>query len=192
MTDPYSVPGGHCLRNKLGISDASKLKEVEARIVSARDVELARESLPGEYNLAHLQSFHYALFRDIYDWAGKTRTVNISKDKSPFCSWQYVEDETSAVLAKLENHGWLTGLRRDPFIALLAEFYGELNARHPFREGNGRTLRAFLRQLSAAAGWRLDWSALNRADNIAASEHNLITASTRKLVEVLEPVVVRM
>jgi cell filamentation protein len=192
MTDPYLIPGGTCLANKLGITDADKLREVETRIVSIRDIDVARDTLPGEYNLAHLQAFHHALFRDVYEWAGQTRTVNISKEKSVFCAWQYVQDETSAVLAQLEHDNWLMGVRRERFVELLADYYGELNARHPFREGNGRTQRAFLRQLSAAAGWRLDWSALNREGNIAASRQTLLHADFDLMREVLDPVVVRM
>ncbi|GAB3940930.1 hypothetical protein GCM10027614_25390 [Micromonospora vulcania] len=57
----------------------------------------------------------------------------------------------------------------------LAHYYGELNVCHPFREGNGRTTRSFLRQLGAAAGFLLDWSELNEADNIAACREHLTT-----------------
>ncbi len=60
MIDPYLVPGSACLKNKLGIVDAGELRAVEGRIVSIRDVELARETLPGEYNLAHLQARSWA------------------------------------------------------------------------------------------------------------------------------------
>lgn len=172
MTDPYSLPGESCLRNKLGVTDPEQLKQIEARLVSVRDVELARETLPGEYNLDHLQRFHWALFRDVYEWAGKTRTVDISREGARFCHWKFVDDEVSAVLSGLERDNRLFGLRREKFVE--------------------RTQRAFLRQLSAAAGWRLDWSALNKEDNIAASKHNLQTADTHKLIEVLEPVVARM
>jgi cell filamentation protein len=187
--DPYCLPNG-CLRNKLGITDADALAQIEARIVSARDVELATQSLPGEYNLEHYLRFHGSLFGDVYDWAGKTRTVNISKGPEVlFAQWQFVADQVSAVLSELENDRWLIGRSQEAFLPRLAYFYGELNARHPFREGNGRTLRAFLRQLSAAAGWRLDWSALRREANINASRHNLITASVDQLVDVLRPVV---
>ncbi|MEU8415158.1 Fic family protein [Amycolatopsis japonica] len=192
MNDPYSLPEGKCLRNKLDIEDAEVFKQAEARIVSIRDVELARQNLPGEYTLEHLQSFHRALFKDVYDWAGKTRTVDIAKGASKFCSWRFVDEQTSAVLGNLETDGWLLGLNRDKFLERLAWYYSELNAMHPFREGNGRTLRAFLRQLSASAGWRLDWSALNKEDNNAASSHSLLTADTTELVKVLTPVVVRM
>jgi cell filamentation protein len=83
-------------------------------------------------------------------------------------------------------------LQRERFVERLAYHYGEINSRHPFREGNGRTQRAFLRQLAAAAGWRLDGSQLNPADNIAASRDNLTTAGTQQLVKILNPVVVRI
>jgi len=192
VSDPYLIPGGTCLANKLGITDPDDLREVEARIVSIRDVEIARDTLPGEYNLAHLQAFHHALFRDVYKWAGETRTVNIAKGKSMFCAWQYVQDQTSAVLGRLEQDTWLMGVPRDRFVELLAHYYGELNACHPFREGNGRTQRAFLRQLSAAAGWRLDWSALQQEGNIEASRRTLVLADFVLMREVLDPVVVRM
>ena len=192
MTDPYLIPGTDCLANKLGVTDPAELREVEARIVSIRDVELARETLPGEYNLAHLQAFHHALFRDVYEWAGQIRTVNIAKGNAPFALAQFVQDETSTVLARLEEDGWLRGVKRERFVELLAHYYGEINARHPFREGNGRAQRAFLRQLSAAAGWRLDWSALDKDGNIAASRRTLLLEDFELMRKVLDPVVVRM
>lgn len=72
MTDPYVWPGTTCLRNKFGIRDSDELARLEARIVAVRDVQLAREPLPGEFNSEHLQAFHRFLFRDIYEWAGNT------------------------------------------------------------------------------------------------------------------------
>jgi cell filamentation protein len=192
VTDPYQWPGTSCLRNKIGIRDPAELAHVEARIVAVRDVQVARDPLPGEFNLQHLQGFHYFLFQDVYDWAGKCRTVDISRDEVPFCSWRFIDDEVSATLSHLAQDRWLIGLDRAEFIDRLAYHYGELNARHPFREGNGRTQRAFLRQLAAAAGWRLDWSALDKDANIKASRHNLRTANHSLLAQVLAPVVTRM
>jgi cell filamentation protein len=88
--------------------------------------------------------------------------------------------------------GWLIGLKFEPFVERLAHYYGELNAAHPFREGNGRTQRAFLRQLSAAAGYRLEWSQLDPGGNTNACELNLLRADAGPLVEVLRSVVSRM
>jgi cell filamentation protein len=192
VTDPYVIPDSACLKNLLGLTDPDELRTVEARIISIRDVELARTVLPGEYNLAHLQAFHHHLFQDVYAWAGQLRTVDIAKDGLRFGNWKFVDEQVSAVLAKLEDDNWLAGLRRESFVVKVAFYYGEINSVHPFREGNGRAQRAFLRQLSAAAGWHLDWSELNKSDNVMASRHNLRTASTDELAKVIAPVVVRI
>jgi len=192
VTDPYVIPGSECLKNLLGLTDPNELRTIEARIISIRDVELARTVLPGEYNLAHLQAFHRHLFQDVYSWAGQLRTVDIAKDGLRFGNWKFVDEQVSAVLANLEDDNWLAGLPMETFVVKLAFYYGEINAVHPFREGNGRAQRAFLRQLSAAAGWHLDWSELNKSDNVMASRHNLRTATTDQLAKVIAPVVVRI
>ncbi|MGW4521127.1 Fic/DOC family protein [Amycolatopsis sp. NPDC004378] len=192
MTDPYLIPGTDCLANKLDLEDPAELRAAEGEIVAYRDIVLSRETLPGEYNLTHMQAFHRALFGDVYAWAGQIRTVNIHKGRTTFALTPFIEDETSSVLAGLEDDGWMIGLSLERFVERLAYYYGELNACHPFREGNGRTLRAFLRQLSAAAGFRLDWSALDKVSNIAASEHAWRTKDYSQLRQVLAPVVVRM
>lgn len=190
--DPYSLPGSACLRNKLGIVDSAVLRDVEARIVSIRDVELARQTLPGEYNLEHYQRFHQHLFQDVYDWAGELRQVDITKDGSRFAHWRYISEQVSTVLAELVSEGLLIGRTHAGFVARLAYYYGELNALHPFREGNGRALRAFLRQVSAAAGWRVDWSTLHPERNIQAARHSLLTGRSDELVRILAPLVVHM
>ena len=192
MSDPYLLSSGACLRNKLKLDDAAKLKVLEAKVVSIRDVELARTTIPGEYNSQHLQAFHRHLFRDVYDWAGDFRTVDISKGNVRFAHWNYLNDSVSAVLGQLKDDYWLANLRRDYFIKRLAFYYGELNVCHPFREGNGRTQRAFLRQLSASAGWRLDWTELPPEGNIRASEHYVHTGRSELLVEILDAVVVKI
>ncbi|TDQ05009.1 Fic family protein [Labedaea rhizosphaerae] len=104
----------------------------------------------------------------------------------------FVADQMSSVLAELDRDRWLIGRSRASVLERLAYYYGEINARHPFREGNGRTLRAFLRQLCASAGYRLDWSALDREANMAASEHCFHTGKYDRLVAVLDPVVHRI
>src|ERR1700741_1268711 len=149
-TDPYCLPGTDTLRNKLGLTDSARLAVLESRIVSVRDVEIARATVPGDYNLDHLKSFHRALFRDVYDWAGETRMVDTSKEGSRFGHWRFVDEQVSAMLADLAAEGHLLGYKRSAFVESLARPYGDLNACHPFREGNGRALRAFLRQLAAA------------------------------------------
>jgi cell filamentation protein len=191
--DPYCWPDSDCLRNKLGIRNKERLVQAEARLVSARDVLVARWPIPGEYNLEHLKSFHLQLFQDVYDWAGETRTVDLSRPDSRFAHWRYVDEEVSSLLYRLGSQdGLLIGLRRPSFVEHLAFYYGEINARHAFREGNGRTQRSFLRQLSAAAGWNVDWSGLDPAENEEACRVNLATGATEPLMTILNRVVSRM
>jgi cell filamentation protein len=192
VSDPYAEPGSDCLSNKLGITDPEMLAEAEFRLVSIREVQASRSSIPGNFGLGHLQKFHHFLFQDVYTWAGKTRTVDISKPGGHFCHWRYVDDEVSTVLAELAQDGYLVGFNRESFISSLANYYGELNVRHPFREGNGRTIRAFLRQLGAAAGYQLDWSELSKSENIEACRIHLNTTDATMLKAVLDPVVSRI
>lgn len=192
MNDPYVWPGTTCLKNKLGIRDEDQLANAEARIISVRDVEVARETIPGEYDLTHLQLFHKRLFSDLYDWAGSIRTVDIIKGETRFGSARFLADDISGVFSELKYELHLIGLNKRYFVERLAYFYGEINARHAFREGNGRSQRAFLRQLAAAAGWRLDWSAMDREMNDLACRENWVNGETTRLVEVLDPVVNRI
>lgn len=191
-TDRYCWPGSDCLKNKLGISDAKELCEIEARLASIREVQASRMILPGNYGLDHLQDFHRHLFGAVYPWAGQTRTVDVSKPGARFCHWRFIDDQVSAILSRLPDDGFLLGLRPDPFVEALAHYYGELNVCHPFREGNGRTIRSFLRQLAAAAGYLLDWSELNAEANITACQQHLSTTNLGPLIAVLRPVVRRL
>ncbi|MEU8257672.1 Fic family protein [Micromonospora inaquosa] len=161
-------------------------------MTSIREVQASRMMIPGSYGLDHLQAFHRKLFCDLYDWAGQTRTVDISKPGARFCHWRYIDDQVSTILSGLSKDGFLLGLKHEAFVETLAHYYGELNVCHPFREGNGRTTRSFLRQLGAAAGFLLDWSELNEADNIAACHDHLTTTDKSMLVTVLRPVVRRL
>jgi cell filamentation protein len=189
VADPYCLADSSCLRNRLGITDAKELRAVEARIVAVRDVEILRTTLPGEYNLEHLKSFHRRLFGDVYDWAGETRTVDIGKPGVHFAHWRLVDECLSSVLGQLAADGYLIGRTRQSIVERLAYYYAEINAVHPFREGNGRTQRTFLRQLVAAAGWRIDWSGLNQQENIDASRRSLQTTETEPLQRLFEPLI---
>lgn len=167
MTDPYVMPNG-VMRNKLGITDRERLLAAEADITLARLAQLVEHRLPGTYDLAHLQGFHRMIFGDIYDWAGELRTVEISKHTS-FCPLANLRSYAEEVFGRLRSADYLRGLPRPEFIHCLAEVYGDLNALHPFREGNGRTQRAFLAQLSADAGYLVSWSGMDAEQNQDAS-----------------------
>ena len=138
------------LENKLGITNSAELAREEERISKKKAVELfesgALDKLaPGRF--ASLQAIHKALFEDIYDFAGKLRTVNLAKGNFRFVPLMYLE----AALANIDKMPQST---YDEII----EKYVEMNIAHPFREGNGRTQRAFLTQLIRSAGHDLNWS----------------------------------
>ncbi|WP_457034399.1 Fic/DOC family protein [Kitasatospora sp. P5_F3] len=170
MADPYADPASGVLRNRLGIIDSQGLAAAEADITAARLTRLAEKPIPGRYDLAHLQAFHRETFGSIYPWAGEIRSIEIAKGNTRFCLVRMIPDfaaDTFGRLARRQDH--LRGLDRDSFLTGLADLYGDVNALHPFREGNGRAQRAFLGQLAADAGHPIDWTRLDPDRNTLAS-----------------------
>ncbi|SDH72590.1 Fic family protein [Pseudonocardia oroxyli] len=168
--DPYTDPATGLLRNKLSITSAAELDRVEAEVTSLRLVQLRERDLPGDYDLAHLQAFHRFIFSDVYPWAGQLRTVAIAKDDL-FCLPQHLEGFAADVFGRLARRdGYLRGLDRPEFLDKLTELLADINALHPFREGNGRAQRAFLAQLARDAGHPLRWEPMNPEQNVAASQ----------------------
>ncbi len=171
--DPYVDPDTGVLVNLLDLSDADQLQAAEADLAFARAELLELHPLPGDYDVAHLQACHRHLFGDVYPWAGDFRTVNIARSVS-FGDWRHIRTYLDQVFADLARENHLASLGRDEFVRRLAHYSGEVNAAHPFREGNGRTQRAFFRQLARDAGWSLRWSRLTAEENAAASEASLM------------------
>jgi cell filamentation protein len=167
VSDPYALPNG-TLRNKLGITDVAELSLAEAALAAVELALLDAEPLTGNYDLAHLQGFHQRIFGSVYPWAGELRTVEISKGTS-FCPSINIASYAGGVFRELAGNRYLRGLDRPAFVHALAELYGDVNAVHPFREGNGRTLRAFLAQLARDAGYTLSWEDMDGQENITAS-----------------------
>jgi cell filamentation protein len=166
--DPYADPVTGVLRNKLGLSTTGQLETAEREITHAALIFLKESPVPPSYDLSHLRAIHRRIFGDIYDWAGQLRTVAIAKG-SWFCLPQYIESSAAETFRALQAENLLRGLARDAFTERLTHYLGEVNAVHPFREGNGRAQRAFFEQLASDAGFTLDWQRLDADRNIAAS-----------------------
>ena len=153
VQDLYCYEGTTVLKNILGVRDQTKLNEFEAAMTTQR----SDEPLPvGELDAEHYCSIHHHLFQDVYDWAGKFRTVRISKGGSAFCYPEYIEKETQGLFDDLKHQNYLQGLSADEFATRAAHFLSSLNAIHPFREGNGRAQTSFLLLLADRAGHPLD------------------------------------
>ncbi len=166
--DPYADRRTGVLINILGITDAARLRVVEADLTFAALLDLGGRMVPGGYDLVHLRRFHREIFGDLYPWAGEIRTVGIAKTE-PFCLPQHIETYAAGVFGSLTGEDHLRGLPRAKFVDRLTHYFAEVNAIHPFREGNGRTQRAFFRQLCRDAGHPIDWSGLRPDENERAS-----------------------
>jgi cell filamentation protein len=167
--DAYLDPVSRVLRNRFGIADAVELERVEADLVAARTRELSNTPLTGKFDLAHLKAIHGFLFGDIYAWAGQLRTVDISKGENRFAHHAYLESAAVPIFERLSAEKCLSGFDAEEFCSRAAFYLGELNALHPFREGNGRTQREFVQLLARRNGYLLLWKKANRDELLRAS-----------------------
>ena len=161
--DPYVYPGTNVLRNKPDIRDADALKAFEYERGNLRAREIRAQPLPERFDLAQLKKLHKQLFQDVYEWAGNTREIDIAKGGSMFAKPEYIESEAKRMSAELARENNLRNLDKAQFVERLAHHYGDWNALHPFREGNGRATRELLGQIARGAGYELDQT---RIDNV--------------------------
>jgi len=187
--DPYLDPLSGVLRNLLGITDAGELARAEAALSASRLVDLEQRRLSGRYDLDHLRAFHRHILGDVYEWAGELRTVSIAKG-SVFCLPQHLVSYAHDVFGRLAAADRLRGLNREQFIGKATEFLADVNAMHPFREGNGRTQRAFFSQLAHDAGHHIDWVRMDPHWNdtaSAAAHHGDLGPMAAMLAQLIDP-----
>lgn len=155
------------LENKLGITSSPELAKAEEKISKKKAAELFENGMldtleAGKF--ASLQAIHKYLFDGIYDFAGKLRTVNISKGNFRFAPLMYLQ-------AALQNIDEMPQSTFDEII----EKYVEMNIAHPFREGNGRSTRIWLDCiLKKEIGMVVDWSLVDKEDYLLAMERSPI------------------
>jgi cell filamentation protein len=171
--DPYVHPGTSVLRNLRGIRDPELLREFEADATARRLRQLTHKPLSGAFDGRHLQALHRHIFQDVFEWAGEFRTVNISKSGDPFAFHQHIGSCLDTLCGELKREGHLSGCNVERFATRAAYYFGEINAIHPFREGNGRTQREFIRELAVCSGLTIDWSRVSREEMIEASRRSL-------------------
>lgn len=167
-SDTYTYPDSGVLKNRADLQDQTALDAFEADATALRLFELIQKPIQGTFDLAHLQAIHQHLFQDVYEWAGQLRTVDISKGNSRFGNWGVIGQYLEQQLAQIQRENCLRNLHPDAFIQRLAHFMGEINAAHPFREGNGRAQRAFCVQLAEQAGYFMDFGEVERDEMYGA------------------------
>ena len=155
------------LKNKLGITDSSKLVQEEEKITKKRALEMFDKKIINTFEVGTfkgLQEIHKYLFEEIYDFAGKIREENISKGNFRFAPVMYLKEA-------LKNIDKMPQKTYDEII----EKYVEMNVAHPFREGNGRSTRIWLdRILIKEIGQVVDWSKVDKDDYLLAMERSPI------------------
>jgi cell filamentation protein len=185
-SDPYTYPGTDVLRNILDIRDPQQLAAFEANASAARLIELDASPVVGQFDVAQLKAIHWSIFQDVYRWAGEFRTVNISKGGHLFGVAAFVEPALNEVLRKLLGERHLKGLDQRNFAARAGYYMGEINAIHPFRDGNGRAQREFIRELAIQAGFIIDWTKVTREQMIAASLESFKTGDSSGMTALIE------
>jgi cell filamentation protein len=154
----------------------AKLDKYERLRTAEAIYDLELNPVRGSFDQAHLQAIHRRIFEKVYPWAGELRRVNISRPASyPFTLIPFLQKNLDEIFAKLASEGHLQSLAAAAFADRAAVYLGALNTLHPFREGNGRTQREFIRELALEAGHKLDWSRVTQRQMIEASilSHNM-------------------
>ena len=155
------------LENKLGIKSSAELAREEQRISKKKAVELFENGMLENLEAGKFQTLceiHKYLFDDIYDFAGKIRTVNLSKGNFRFAPLMYLETAIKNVDKMPQNT-----------FDEIVEKYVEMNIVHPFREGNGRSMRIWLdMMLKKQIGQVVDWSKIEKEDYLMAMERSPI------------------
>lgn len=143
----YFIEGTNVLKNKLGITDKELLLKKEVEISFFKLLELHVNPICMNFDSKHLCAIHYYLFSDIYDFAGKYRNVYMEKNNSYFASVNQIEPRLEEIFSSMNNE-IKTVTSKYQFACFLAEYYVQLLYVHPFREGNGRTIREFIREFA--------------------------------------------
>lgn len=164
----YCYTESDVLINKLNIRDLDRLSEAERKITQLRLNDLISSPIHGDFDLKHLQGIHKYLFQDIYSWAGRIRTVDIAKSNM-FCKVQFIQNQADEIFRELKSDNYLADLQKEAFVQKIAYYFSEINALHPFREGNGRSQREFIRELAIQQGYTIRFVKISATEMLEAS-----------------------
>ena len=149
------------IENKLDIRDPVLLRKVEADLSSARQAEIFRTPVVGRFTATHLCNIHRKLLGDVYSFAGHFRREDIAKGPTRFVTYSQIKEKLQRLLGQLQQEKWLENVPFEVFAARSAYYMAELNYIHPFREGNGRAIREFMRLLFLHNGYVVQWDAVD-------------------------------
>ena len=165
----YCYPDSNVLKNKLNIRDNKLLKTAEEEITLIKQMELLNNPIKGNFSKAHLMNIHKFIFEDLYPFAGKIRREQISKADTMFYPPNLIDRELDKVFAKIKEKNMLRETDEEKVFDNLAYVMAELNIIHPFREGNGRSIREFIRLMAKRMGYDLNWGNIDKEELLKAS-----------------------
>ena len=190
--NPYVDPNTRVNFNRLGITDSRVLQVAEYQATAIRIQELDLALIAGDFGLEHWRAVHKHIFQDVYDWAGKERTLNLSKVdpvetwwKSRFAPHDRIHELAAQMAGEIKAWNRLKGLSHADFTAGITKVYVMANHTHPFPEGNGRSTQTLLSQLAREAGYELRFS------NIDRGSWSMAAARSMPQVNVREPLLTR-
>ena len=174
--DPYCYSGTTVLRNLLDIRDQAELSAFEVEISTLR----AEEPLPaGSFDSTHYRAVRHHLFQDVYEWAGQYRTVRISKGRNSFCYPEHIPGQMEMLFERIRGGEAFDVIGKEDFLNEITSFLSDLNAIHPFREGNGRTQLAFAGLVGSSFSHPFHLEKLNRDTYLPAIITSFLATSSR-------------
>ena len=163
------------LINNYEIQNQEELTKIERNVSARRLAFLHLLPIEGKFNSEHLCEIHRFIFSSIYPFAGKIREIDLSKPGALFCLAQYVEEYLFETLKKMKEDIKKCQTKEE-FIKLISYYYAEIIIIHPFREGNGRAIREFIREYVEKVSEHLpfeacyvDYSRINGEDLLKAT-----------------------
>ncbi len=178
------------LRNLAGIRDQTELDMFERRATSRRS-ELPLPDEARQFSFDGFKAIHRHIFQDVYEWAGEVRTYTTGRNEAPFARPEHIEREARKLFEKLNGEHNFAGYSKPKFAEKSAELICEINAIHPFVDGNGRTMRRFLRHLAKENGYQFElastdkdqWNEASRVGFLAFDHEPMRALIQARLIE---------
>lgn len=204
--DDFFYPGTQTLINKFDLKDANRLAEIERAITLVTTADAKRNPIAGAFDLSHMQAIHKKIFGEVYPWAGQVRDFGMMKQRidglvTEFARPSEIKSLNADLQAIMLETKKFKSIPPNEFAQKIAKVYQIANEMHPFREGNGRTQRVYLDYLANQAGYKLDFSRVEKdAWNYAASmagqihlgvSNDRLPGRTKELEKVFERVSVK-
>jgi cell filamentation protein len=185
--DPYTYKGSDVLVNKFGVRSHTELNSIERMIwedikelIFEKDIKFTKQGL---------LDVHRVMFKNIYEWAGKTRNVNIHGGTAIFAPMNNINSSLDYLFNRVINP-FLAILsdekEEDRIVAGAVDIYSELIAIHPFRDGNGRSSRLFIDKILQKRKLGMNWSMMNMRQYYQASERMIMSANSNMMKDLFQ------